>query len=136
MGGRFGIRLHGRADSALIDWLADQTLACIEVPAHWQPLRERCPGVRWQVRVECIDELEADADALVIAADTHLPLLLAALARRKPCGPKIGVSGLIGSPASAQAMFDMGWISWCAAACFCWAARPACPSSVSSSLPA
>lgn len=108
VGGRFGIRLHGRADSALIDWLADQALACIEVPAHWQPLRERCPGVRWQVRVECIDELEADVDALVIAADTHLPLLLAALARRKPCGPKIGASGLIGSPASAQAMFDMG----------------------------
>lgn len=104
--GRYGIRLHGRPNPALLRWLVEQALACIEVPGHWRG--ERCAGVRWLVRAECSDALGADADALVIAADTHLPLLLEALARRTANGPQIGASGLIGSPASAQAMFDMG----------------------------
>ncbi|MDD2052491.1 acyltransferase domain-containing protein [Pseudomonas putida] len=115
--GRFGLRLDGVPHSALLAWLAKQPLACVEIPAErlapsqWQHLREGCPQIRWLARVESADALKtslANADGLVIAADTHLPLLLAALACQVPSGPLIGASSLIGSPASAQALFDLG----------------------------
>ncbi|MCU1723764.1 acyltransferase domain-containing protein [Pseudomonas sp. 5P_5.1_Bac1] len=110
--GRFGVRLGGTARLAEVAGLG---IGCIEIAAHQltAQLRERWPAVHWLVRLEHERDLDAGlahADALLIAADHHLPLLLEALARRERQirRPLIGAAGLIGSASSARAMFELG----------------------------
>lgn len=110
--GRFGVSLDGAQRLAHV---ADAGIRCIEIGAHrlTPQLRECWPAVHWLVRLEREADLDAalaHADALLIAADRHLPLLMEALARRERLlrRPLIGAGGLIGSAASAQAMFDLG----------------------------
>jgi malonyl CoA-acyl carrier protein transacylase len=110
--GRFGVSLGGTARLADVAGLG---IGCIEIAAHYltAQLRERWPAVHWLVRMEHQRDLDAGlthADALLIAADQRLPLLLEALARRERQvrRPLIGAGGLIGSAASAQAMFELG----------------------------
>lgn len=110
--GRFGVSLGSTARLADVAGLG---IGCIEIAAHYltAQLRERWPAVHWLVRMEHQRDLDAGlahADALLIAADQRLPLLLEALARRERQvrRPLIGAGGLIGSAASAQAMFELG----------------------------
>ncbi|MCQ4298184.1 acyltransferase domain-containing protein [Pseudomonas stutzeri] len=118
LSGRFGVSLSGAARLA---WVAELGVRCIEFAAsslaadQWSALRKRWPTVHWLARLDhdaALDASLAGANALVIAADRQLPLLLEALARREQLPqtqrPLIGASGLIGTPASARAMFDLG----------------------------
>ncbi|MFD2642614.1 acyltransferase domain-containing protein [Pseudomonas japonica] len=110
--GRFGVSLGGAARLARV---AEQGVRCIEIAAHDlnAGLRQRWPQVHWLVRLERHEDLDnglAHADALLIAADRHMPLLLEALARRERQArqPLIGAGGLAASPAGVQALLDLG----------------------------
>jgi len=110
--GRFGVSVGGAARLARV---AAQAVRCIEIAAHdlTPQLRERWPSVHWLVRIEREADLPralAQADALLIAADQHMALLLEALARRERQArrPLIGAGGLAASPTAVQALLDLG----------------------------
>lgn len=110
--GRFGVSVGG---AARLEQVANQGVRCIEVAAaELTPhLRERWPAVHWLVRLEQARDLDhclAHADALLIAADRQMPLLLDALARRERQArrPLLGASGLVASAAGVQALLDLG----------------------------
>ncbi|WP_175649888.1 acyltransferase domain-containing protein [Pseudomonas sp. Marseille-P9899] len=129
--GRLGVSLGGAARLAEVAGLG---IGCIEIAAHQltAQLRERWPAVHWLVRLEHPRDLDAGlahADALLIAADRHLPLLLEALSRRERQirRPLIGAAGLIGSASSAQTMFELGVDFIAPGAVFLLAAEAAVP---------
>lgn len=121
LSGRFGVALTGPPRPPMLELLARERVRCVavndlDITARDLPLiREYLPDAMLLVHISRQPSLEdffGAADALLIDADSQLPLLLEALTRREhltvDTRPLIGAGGLVGSPACVQAMLELG----------------------------